>query len=200
MWETIVPDITSFPRHALEWLPAATEYAKLCVVFGDRATAAALYDVLLPYADRHLPYGGPIALPLGMLAALLEDWGAAEGHLRSALSACRATGSPPYEAMTHLSLARLLSQCRKADPAVDAHLEQAMSVARRLGMKPLLAEATEMREELRRSPAGVLSTREEQVASLVAQGLSNRQIATRLHLSERTVENHVTHILTKLGF
>ncbi len=200
LWEAIVPEITSLPRHAPEWLPAITEEAKLCAVFDDRATAAKLYDVLLPYADRHLPYGGPVALSLGMVATLLDDWGAAEVHLRSALSACRATGSPPYEAETHLSLARLLSRCRKADPAIDAHLEQAMSIARHLGMKPLLAEATELREALRRSPAGVLSTREEQVASLVAQGLSNRQIATRLHLSERTVENHVTHILTKLGF
>ena len=172
----------------------------LCAVFDDRATAAKLYDVLLPYADRHLPYGGPVALPLGMVATLLEDWSAADGHLRSALSACRAIGSPPYEALTHLALARLLSRSRKADPAIDAHLDQAMSIARRLGMTPLLAEAAEMREELRRRPAGVLSTREEQVASLVAEGLSNRQIATRLHLSERTVENHVTHILTKLGF
>ncbi|HEY1488515.1 MAG TPA: LuxR C-terminal-related transcriptional regulator, partial [Micromonosporaceae bacterium] len=31
-------------------------------------------------------------------------------------------------------------------------------------------------------------------------GRSNRQIATRLGMSERTAENHVTHILTKLGF
>ncbi len=200
LWEAIVPDVISFPRHALEWLPATTEYAKLCVLFDDRATAATLYDALLPYADRHLLYGGPVALPVGMLATLLEDWGAAEDHLRTALSACRATGSPPYEAMTHLALARFRSRCRKADPAIEAHLDQAMSIARRLGMAPLLAEATAMREELRRSLPPALSTREEQVAALVAHGLTNRQIATRLHLSERTVENHVTHILTKLGF
>ena len=36
------------------------------------------------------------------------------------------------------------------------------------------------------------------MAALVAQGLTNRQIAAELHLSERTAQNHVQHILTKL--
>ncbi len=45
-----------------------------------------------------------------------------------------------------------------------------------------------------------LSGREREVARLVADGLSNRQIAGRLYLSERTVDNHVHHILDKLGF
>jgi DNA-binding NarL/FixJ family response regulator len=45
-----------------------------------------------------------------------------------------------------------------------------------------------------------LSARELEVAGLVAEGLTNRQIAARLVLSERTAQNHVQHILTKLGF
>jgi DNA-binding CsgD family transcriptional regulator len=48
--------------------------------------------------------------------------------------------------------------------------------------------------------AAALSRREREVASLVANGLSNREIAERLYLSERTVDNHVHHILAKLGF
>lgn len=44
-----------------------------------------------------------------------------------------------------------------------------------------------------------LSARELQVAELVAQGLSNRAIGERLHLSPRTVESHLGRILTKLG-
>jgi pimeloyl-ACP methyl ester carboxylesterase/DNA-binding CsgD family transcriptional regulator len=47
---------------------------------------------------------------------------------------------------------------------------------------------------------GELSHREREVASLLATGLSNREIATRLYLSERTIDNHVHHILDKLGF
>jgi non-specific serine/threonine protein kinase len=51
----------------------------------------------------------------------------------------------------------------------------------------------------RPAPTGGLSDREQEVASLVADGLSNKAIAARLHLSVRTVESHVRHALTKLG-
>lgn len=50
-------------------------------------------------------------------------------------------------------------------------------------------------------PQSVLTRREEEVAVLVARGLTNRQIAAELALSERPVENHVLRrILKKLGF
>ena len=45
-----------------------------------------------------------------------------------------------------------------------------------------------------------LSAREEEVAALVARGLTNRQIAAELVISERTAGSHVAHILDKLGF
>ncbi len=47
---------------------------------------------------------------------------------------------------------------------------------------------------------GLLGQRELEVARLVAGGLSNRAIGTRLFISERTVESHVRNILIKLGF
>jgi non-specific serine/threonine protein kinase len=49
-------------------------------------------------------------------------------------------------------------------------------------------------------PAAPLSPRELQVARLVAGGRSNKEIAAELVISQRTAENHVEHILTKLGF
>ena len=45
-----------------------------------------------------------------------------------------------------------------------------------------------------------LSMREEEVAELVAEGLTNTEIGKRLFLSRPTVATHVGHILTKLGF
>jgi DNA-binding NarL/FixJ family response regulator len=45
----------------------------------------------------------------------------------------------------------------------------------------------------------VLSRRERQVVLLVAEGLSNKEISSRLMLSDKTVKNHVSHILAKLN-
>ena len=50
-----------------------------------------------------------------------------------------------------------------------------------------------------RSSSGVLTAREAQIARLAADGLSNRQIAARLVVSERTVENHLYRCFTKLS-
>ncbi|MGA8014559.1 MAG: LuxR C-terminal-related transcriptional regulator [Candidatus Dormiibacterota bacterium] len=44
-----------------------------------------------------------------------------------------------------------------------------------------------------------MTKRELEIAQLIATDMSNREIATKLFLSERTVETHVTHIFNKLG-
>ncbi|MFJ8820933.1 LuxR C-terminal-related transcriptional regulator [Streptomyces sp. NPDC102467] len=52
----------------------------------------------------------------------------------------------------------------------------------------------------RSGPADGLTPRERQVAALVSKGLTNREVAAELVVSKRTIDSHVEHILTKLGF
>lgn len=59
----------------------------------------------------------------------------------------------------------------------------------------LLRELTGKRPQ---DPLSELSERERQVLSLVAEGLTNREIGERVHLAEKTVKHHMTNILGKL--
>jgi RNA polymerase sigma factor (sigma-70 family) len=44
-----------------------------------------------------------------------------------------------------------------------------------------------------------LSPQEERILTLVAQGMTNKEIGEELHVAEKTVKNHLSHILQKLG-
>jgi non-specific serine/threonine protein kinase len=96
-------------------------------------------------------------------------------------------------------LEQLLAPARKQLGPAAA---QIMAEGRRMSLAEAVsyALADEPEEAWRSGPRRTLTRRELEVAALVAQGLTNRGIAGQLHLSVRTVDTHVDHILTKLGF
>jgi DNA-binding CsgD family transcriptional regulator len=119
-------------------------------------------------------------------AAISEADGDVAGALAPLIDAADLfeRGEAPYEAaMTRLELARVLD---RLDRAGDAGRERARG---RTQLHALRGGATER---------GLLSDREIEVLRLVAEGLSNQQIASRLVLSPHTVHRHVSNILRKL--
>jgi DNA-binding CsgD family transcriptional regulator len=104
-------------------------------------------------------------------------------------------------ARTLLSLGRAQRQSRKW-AAARASLEQAASTFEELG-SPGWADAarSEVARVGARRPraAGELTESEQRVAQLAADGLSNKEIASRLFITVRTVEVHLKHAYAKLG-
>lgn len=85
---------------------------------------------------------------------------------------------------------------------VGAAADKLFDEGRRLPLREAIAEGLDETPEdrWRVGPSPDLTPRERQIAALAATGLTNRDIAGKLHLSVRTVEVHVDHVLTKLGF
>jgi predicted ATPase/DNA-binding CsgD family transcriptional regulator len=79
----------------------------------------------------------------------------------------------------------------------SARAEQLAQEGSRLSFDDLVDQTLRDSDDGRNGP---LSSREREVADLVAEGLTNREIAEHLIISTRTVESHVDHIKAKLGF
>jgi DNA-binding CsgD family transcriptional regulator len=168
---------------------------------------AALRGLLARYRGHHVAGGagpaiylGPVELYLGIAArhlGLLDD---AVADLDHARQACAANGAAGYHVEALLELAVALAR-RNADGDAARARSMAADCASRamtLGMAPFATRAQELADRFGQAPVEPLTPREWQVAELVAQGLTNREIAARLYLSGRTAQNHVQHILTKL--
>ncbi|MFC9841217.1 protein kinase [Rhodococcus sp. NPDC127530] len=112
----------------------------------------------------------------------------------------RAAGSPPVFVP---DLRVYHEECERA--ARRMLTEHAFEDARQHGRAMDLASAASYAlDENPRKPtshsSATLTKREQQVAELIADGLTNKAIAARLVISQRTARGHVEHILTKLGF
>ena len=145
-------------------------------------------------------YNGPVELYLGTAEAhlgLLDD---AVANLEAASRACAANGAAGFDVQCRFELATVLT--RRAHPGDLARARTlglgVVEQASALGMAPWAGRARRLVDRLDDERGNPLTPREREVAVLVGEGLTNRQIAARLYLSERTAQNHVQHILTKL--
>jgi DNA-binding CsgD family transcriptional regulator len=205
-------DFAAFPKDN-EWLFALGLIAESAASLGDLPRAEALYDHLSPYASLVALAAsevslGPVDRPLGMLATALGRDAHAAAHFDSAIAACQRTGARPWLAHTEAAYAAMLTSrgspedraraFELATAARDAAIQMGLT-ALTVKVEPLLAQLSSPTEAIS-AEAARLTRREREVASLVAAGMSNRQIAEHLFVSERTAETHVQNIFTKLGF
>ena len=146
---------------------------------------------------------GPVELQLGKAAAALGRLDEADEDLGTAIALCRSNGARGYVVEASVELAGVLVN-RKATGDAEraaALLDEASAESDRLGMVVFTERIRAIRADApSKAPATPLSRREFEVASLVRKGLTNKQIAASLFISERTAENHVQHVLAKLGF
>ena len=137
---------------------------------------------------------------LGELETRERNYEQAEERLAEALRLAERCQAPYEIALTRLAQAELAAATRDLPRAQDL-LMGARETFERLEARPALERATRLEASLsglaREYPAG-LTVREVEVLCLVAEGLSNNEIADRLYLSVRTVERHLTNIYRKI--
>jgi DNA-binding CsgD family transcriptional regulator len=191
------------------WLGALTYMTDACSLVGDAETAALLYPVLEPLGGTNVQIGHLVACYgaadryLGMLATVLGDWERAERHFEAALALNTALGARTWVAHTSLEYARLLMARAVGDDRARASalLGEALALAEEIGLRGITSRVAVLGgavDASRPAPDG-LTGREVEILRLVSQGLSNREIGGRLHISEHTAANHIRAILRKTG-
>jgi len=185
-------------------LPTYVRLVDAALAAGDQALAdeaarrvedvAALTGTVLHAAHRDHARGK---------VALAAGGADATALLRSACLAFARAGTPLPACQARLALARSLAESDRGLAVAEGR--SALQALDRMGASAEADRAAAFLRDLgvkgRTGPRdlGVLSRREQEVLRLVAEGLSNAEIAARLFISTKTAGNHVSNILTKLG-
>ncbi len=165
-----------------------------------------------PYETQPIP---ALLKLKGEALMALDQWKQAKQALEEAKGGAEQREALPLLRQIHCVLGWLQQEQQNTERA-EAEFASARQVIQNLGAS---IEEEQSRDEFIRSAClslpkekivskrqsdaekfGGLTPREREVARFLSQGKSNREIAEGLVLSERTVENHISNILTKLGF
>ncbi len=208
-------DFADIPKDAY-WLATVVLLADACAALADKKRAATLCEMVGPYEHRnavpassHLSFGA-VSYYVGLLATVLARWDAATRSFENALEMNIRMRARPAVARTQYAFADMLVKRNVRNDRTRACelLDSSLETARQLGMTRLVAQAEALSgmigspSKVARSAGALvhaLSPRELQVLTLIVAGQSDRQIAEKLVISQRTVTTHVTHIFSKLG-
>jgi DNA-binding NarL/FixJ family response regulator len=191
-----VLDETQDPPSRARVLPAHVE---IMLAANDLPSARASADELVQIAAvGKAPYLDAVAAH-AQGAVLLTEGRAREAitKLREACNAWRDLEAP-HEAARVRVLIGLACRALGDEGTADMELDAARTAFEELGAVPDIERVLDLTDRNRKA-AGGLSPREVEVLRLVAAGKTNRQIASELVLSEKTVARHVSNIFAKLG-
>lgn len=182
------------PVHRAQVLPAAVQ---VLVAAGDAADAAPLAEELLDVGQQFRSTGLCAAgqYAVAVVALLGGDGGRAVDHAERSLELWAQLSAPYEVARTRVVLGRALRLLGDEQSAV-AELEAALAELTALGAGPDRREVAALLAT--EAQPGGLTSREIEVLRLVAEGMSNLEIADELILSEKTVARHLSNIFTKL--
>ena len=187
---------TTDPLSRTRLLPTSAEIA---LVLGELEEARRAADELTEIAARYeSPMLRAIALQVRGMVGLAED--DAQGALVALRQACRTWQEleAPYETARTRVLIGLACRALGDDDSAALELDAATGVFERLGALPDLARVESLAGRAETAETHGLTPRELEVLRLVAAGKTNREIASALVISERTVARHLQNIFAKL--
>jgi DNA-binding CsgD family transcriptional regulator len=180
------------------------DLVEACVRGGDGATGRRAFAVLDAFTGSPAPTWAH-ACAHRCRALLTDEASAAEEEFSEALRLHVASNRPFDLARTSLLYGEYLRRQRQRVEARE-HLKVALDIFERLGAAPWAQRArTELRASgetaRKRDPSTLaqLTPQELQVAQFVAEGLSNKEVASQLFLSPRTIDSHLRNVFAKLG-
>jgi DNA-binding CsgD family transcriptional regulator len=185
------------------YLPWRSDAALTVLALGEPDAARRLSDEEVELARS---FGAPRALGVALRAAGLVAGGQrGEALLREAIAVLAGPDTRLEHARAQADLGALL---HRRSHRADARrlLRQAVDTAHHLGAVALARQAeTDLRatgakpRRVRLTGLEALTASERRIAELAADGLTNREIAQTLFVTDRTVEGHLTNVFTKLG-
>jgi DNA-binding NarL/FixJ family response regulator len=190
------------------WLAGIAEAAVGAYYLRASDASRRLYELVRPYADRQLvvtvnPHAalGPAQLYAAMCALTLGQIDEAIERLEAAATQSEQLGATPWLLRSLALQIRTLQEHRATDGRLAPALARASDIAASLPDCFTVDEFRGLVGIARRPRAKphALTQRELGVLKLAADGMSNLDIATQLHLSVKTVERHLTNCYVKLG-